>query len=67
MKRVVHLDHHGQRFTFRVDHDPPLAFWTVESAGRIYRSPLSVSGDELPDFFRALADAAAREWGDGTA
>jgi hypothetical protein len=37
---VVRLTHNGRLFTFRVDPDPPLAFWRVESEGRTYTSPL---------------------------
>jgi hypothetical protein len=62
LERVVQLTHNGQRFNFRVDHDPPLAFWTVESAGRLYRSPLRVMGNEQPALFRGLAEGATREW-----
>jgi hypothetical protein len=62
VERVVHLAHKGQRFTFRIDPRPPLKFWRVESAGRIYVSPLSVTGHELPPFFQGLADVALREW-----
>jgi hypothetical protein len=35
----------------------------VESEGRVYRSPLRAKGDELPPFFRDLAESALREWG----
>jgi hypothetical protein len=34
-ERIVQLDYIGRRFTFRVDRDPPLSFWRVESEGRI--------------------------------
>ncbi len=61
IERVVTLDHDGRHLTFRVEKLPPLAFWSVESEGRIYPSPVHVSGDELPAFFRAPADAALRE------
>jgi hypothetical protein len=61
IERIVQLKHQGQRFTFTADCEPPLRFWRIESAGRIYRSPMEVSGEETPDFFRALADAALRD------
>lgn len=58
LERVVQLHHAGRIFTFRVDHDPPLAFWRIESDGRSYISPLRVTGDETEAFFRSLADTA---------
>ena len=66
LQSAVKLDHNGRRFTFWMESDPlphTVAFWTVESAGRIYRSLLTVSGIEQPAFFRGLADVALREWG----
>jgi hypothetical protein len=62
LEPVVVLDHKGRRFTFRIDRDPPLAFWRVESEGRIYRAPARVLGDEQRGFFAAVADVALREW-----
>lgn len=58
IERVVRLRHAGRVFTFRVDHDPPLAFWRIEADGRRYLTPMRVSGDETEAFFRALADTA---------
>ena len=57
MQRVVRFTH-DRVYTFRIDPDPPLAFWRVESEGRVYKSPLRVIGDETPAFFRSLASAA---------
>jgi hypothetical protein len=59
--RIVQLSHAARLHTFRIDPDPPLAFWRVESEGRVYRSPLRVLGDEQPAFFRELAQVADRE------
>lgn len=61
LEPVVQPTHKGQQFTFRVDPMPPLAFWRVESEGRIYRSSMRVVGDEQPAFFGELADAALRD------
>lgn len=58
LERVVRLHHAGRVFTFRVDDDPPLAFWRIESDGRRYLTPLRVTGEETEAFFRALADTA---------
>jgi len=57
-ERIVLLTHQGRTFVFRVDYEPPGAFWNVESEGRAYRSPLLVSGKEEPGFFRSLAHVA---------
>lgn len=54
LERVVQVDVDGRRFTFRVDHDPPLAFWRIEVDGIVRPLPLRVTGDETPDFFRTL-------------
>ena len=62
LERGVRLTHNGLEFTFRVDPEGPNGFWRVESAGRIYRSPLEVSGREEAGFFRALGDAALSGW-----
>jgi len=62
LERVVQLTDKGLDFTFRVDHDDPVSCWRVESAGRVYRSHLHVSGNETAGFFRALADAALKDW-----
>jgi hypothetical protein len=57
LEPVVQLDHEGRRFTFRVDHDPPLSFWRVDVDEMVYPSFLRVSGVESPAFFRNLANA----------
>jgi hypothetical protein len=61
LARIVQLDHDGQRFTFRVESDPPFGeFWTVELPGRApIPFPLRVMGNEGPGFFRALAKMIA--------
>lgn len=61
---VIQLTHNGQLFTFRWDPEGPfsLAFWLVESEGRVYRSPTRVTGREQADLFRALANDALNEW-----
>lgn len=61
MDRIVRLTHQGRVYTFRVDPDPPLAFWRVEAAGRAIPSPVRVLGDEEPGFFRTLAEWADRQ------
>jgi hypothetical protein len=62
---VVKLDHKGHRFPFTGDRRDAFTFWRVESEGRVYPSPMEVSGEETPDFFRALADAALEHGFDG--
>ena len=59
--RAVQLDLDGRQFTFRVDDDPPLSFWRIESEGKVFRSPMTVSGNEEPEFFRALARTAIEQ------
>jgi hypothetical protein len=64
LERVVELIHRdGRRFTFRVDHQPPLAFWRIECDGRSYVSPMRAKGDETPDFFRSLITLAIIDGG----
>jgi hypothetical protein len=59
MKHIVRLIESGRVYTFRVDRDPPLSFWRVEMDGREpFLSPLRVTGNEQPAFFRALARTA---------
>ena len=62
---ATQLTHKGRVFNFRPDPVPPfrMAFWLVECEGRMFRSPERVTGDEPPEFFIALADAALAEWG----
>lgn len=60
METVVQLEHEGRRYTFRVDHDPPLAFWRVECEGRVYLTPMRVMGGEEPEFFRGIVEAAMK-------
>jgi len=55
--RIVILDHKGKRFVVRHEADNGVLFWTVEYSGGVYRPPLTVSGNEQPGFFRAVADA----------
>ncbi len=62
-ERPVELIHKGRRFLFQVDGDPPLGFWRVECDGREYVSPISVTGDETPEFFRSLASLAIVDGG----
>jgi hypothetical protein len=60
VETVVQLTHRGRRFTFRVEHDPPLASWNVECQGRVFASRLRVRGADEPQFFVALAEAAIK-------
>jgi hypothetical protein len=60
LERVVQLTHRGRRFTFRVERDPPLAFWSLECEKGINSSPLRILGDGEPSFFVALADLALK-------
>jgi hypothetical protein len=70
-ERLVVLIHAGRRFTFRVGHErgapsdcpPRLSVWLVETEGHVYPSRLHVTGDEQPEFFRGLADAAIKRHG----
>lgn len=66
LEPIVQLTHKGRLFIFTADPVPPfrMAFWLVQSEGRQFRSPLQVTGTEQPEFFRALADAALKDWGD---
>ena len=58
VERALPLDLDGRQCVFRVDDDPPLSFWRIESEGRVFRSPIAVSGNEVLGFFRALARMA---------
>ncbi|HEY4133520.1 MAG TPA: hypothetical protein VGM50_23070 [Gemmatimonadaceae bacterium] len=60
---IVQLEHEGRHFTFRVERTDGVDFWTVESDGQFFRSPLSVDGGETPNFFRELARAAMVHYG----
>lgn len=75
LERVVQITHAGRVCTFRVQRGASFArlkdggralhpfFWRIEVDGRTYRSPIRVTGDETPDFFRGMAEGAARELG----
>jgi hypothetical protein len=66
MDRVVRLTYLERVYTFRVDPEPPLAFWRVEVQGMpSYRSPIRVTGHETPAFFRGMALATIRHFDTG--
>jgi hypothetical protein len=63
MERIVQIVDDGRLYTFRIDHDPPLAFWRIEVAGRPpYKSPIRASGDEPTEFFVKMAKLAESEY-----
>jgi hypothetical protein len=61
---VVRCEYPGRQLTFRIDDRPPLRFWRVECEGRVFHSPLTVSGNEIPElFFPSLARASVAHHG----
>ena len=64
MEHIVHLEMDGWRFEFRQEDFEGVKYWSVYSKGRSYRSPLRVSGNEVPErFFAGLAKAAVENHG----
>jgi hypothetical protein len=59
LETVVQVTLASRVYTFRVERYLSVDFWRIESQGREWHTPIKVTGNETPDFFQEMAEAAA--------